>query len=153
MVALPPIVGRGWVGEDRVSKKGRAKLGDGVAASVLAGEGAINPYKRLCGRVWGLPPPCSQRAQGGKRNMPLGPPMASYSPVGGKGRLVPTTWVSLLTAETVEAPARMPAHSRASTPSCGGREGINGTGGSRRSEAHHMWASFLYYSFVDKIIV
>ena len=41
--ALPPIVGRGWVGEDQVGKKGRAKLGDGVAASVVAGEGAINP--------------------------------------------------------------------------------------------------------------
>jgi hypothetical protein len=40
--ALPPIFGRGWVGEDRVGKKGRAELGDGIAASVVAGEGAIN---------------------------------------------------------------------------------------------------------------
>jgi hypothetical protein len=48
------------------------------------------------------------------------------------------TWVSLSTAETVEAPSRMPAHIRASTPSRGGREGINGTGVSRRPEAHHM---------------
>ncbi len=55
--APPPIVGRGWVGEDRVRKKGWAELGDGVAASVVAGEGAINPYKQSCGRVWELPPP------------------------------------------------------------------------------------------------
>jgi len=55
--ALPPIVGRGWVGEDRVGKKGWAELGDGFAASVVAGEGAIDPYERSCGRVWGLPPP------------------------------------------------------------------------------------------------
>ena len=40
---LPPIVGRGWVGEDRVSKKGRAELGNGVAAFVVASEGVINP--------------------------------------------------------------------------------------------------------------
>jgi hypothetical protein len=85
--------------------------------------------------------------------MPLGPPMASGSPIGGKGRLVLMTWVSLSTAETVEVPARMPAHIRASTPSRGGREGINWTGVSRRPEAHHMWASFLYYSFVDKVII
>jgi hypothetical protein len=85
--------------------------------------------------------------------MPLGPPMASCSPVGGKGRLVPTTWVSLSTAETVEAPARMPAHIRASTPSHGGREGIDGTGVSCRPQAHRMWASFLYYSFVDKVTI
>jgi hypothetical protein len=51
-----------------------------------------------------IPPPCLQRAQGGERNVPLGPPMASYSPVGGKGRLVPKTWVSLSMAERVEAP-------------------------------------------------
>ncbi len=24
---------------------------------MVAGEGAINPYKRSCGRVWVLPPP------------------------------------------------------------------------------------------------
>ncbi len=55
--ALPPIVGRGWVGEDRVGKKGWAELSDGFAASLVAGEGAIDPYKRSCGHVWGLPPP------------------------------------------------------------------------------------------------
>jgi hypothetical protein len=63
------------------------------------------------------------------------------------------TWVSLLTAEMVEAPERMPAHIWASTPSRGGREGIDGTGVSRCPEAHHMWASFLYYFFVDKEII
>jgi hypothetical protein len=104
-------------------------------------------------RVGTSPPPCSQRAQGGERNMLLGPPMASCSPVGGKGRLVPTTWVSLSTAKTVKAPVWMPVHIRASTPSCGGREGIDGTGVSRRPEAHRMRASFLYYSFVDKVII
>jgi hypothetical protein len=41
--ALPPIVGRGWVGEDQVGKKGWAELGDSVAASVVAGKGAIYP--------------------------------------------------------------------------------------------------------------
>jgi hypothetical protein len=41
---LPPIVGREWVGEDPVSQEGWAKLGDGFAASVVAGEGAIDPY-------------------------------------------------------------------------------------------------------------
>jgi hypothetical protein len=46
--ALPPIVGRRWVGEDRVGKKGRAELGDGVAASVVAGKDAIDPL--------GIPP-------------------------------------------------------------------------------------------------
>jgi hypothetical protein len=85
--------------------------------------------------------------------MPLGPPMASCSPVGGKGRLVLTTWMSLSMAEMVKAPARMPVHIRASMPSRGGREGIDGTGVSRRLEAHRMWASFLYYSFVDKVII
>ena len=85
--------------------------------------------------------------------MPLGPPMASCSPVGGKGRLVPMTWVSLLTAEMVEAPERMPAHIWASTPSRGGREGIDGTGVSRRPEAHRLWAPYLYYSFEGKVII
>jgi hypothetical protein len=84
--------------------------------------------------------------------MPLGPPIALCSPVGGKGRLVPTTWVSLSMAEMVKAAAQMPVHIWASTPSCGGREGIDGTGVSRRPEAHRMWASFLYYSFVDEVI-
>ncbi len=46
--ALPPIIGRGWVGEDQVGKKGWAKLGNGIAASVVASEGAINPL--------GIPP-------------------------------------------------------------------------------------------------
>ncbi len=86
--------------------------------------------------------------------MPLGPPMALCSPVGGKGRLVPTTWVSLLMAEMIEAPMRMLAHIRASTLSRGGKEGIDGTGVSRRPEAHRVWASFFkYYSFVDKVII
>ena len=85
--------------------------------------------------------------------MPLGLPMASCSPVGGKGRLVPMTWVSLAMAEMVKAPVQMPAHSWVSTPSCGGREGIDGTGVSHRPEAHPMWASFLYYSFIDKVII
>ncbi len=85
--------------------------------------------------------------------MPLGLPMALCSPVGGKGRLVPTTWVSQSMAETVKVPTRMPAHIWASTPSHGGREGINGTGVSHRPEAHRMWVSFLYYSFVDEVII
>jgi hypothetical protein len=79
--------------------------------------------------------------------VPLGPPMASCSPVDGKGRLAPTTWVSLLTAETVEAPARMPMCNQASTQSHGGREGINGTGVSRHPEANCRIASFAYYSY------
>ncbi len=45
------------MGEDQVSKKGRAELGNGIAASVIAGKGAIDPYERSCGRVWGLSPP------------------------------------------------------------------------------------------------
>ena len=49
----------------------------------------------------------------------------------------------------VEVPAQMIAHSRASTPSCGGKEGI-GTGVSRRPEANRRIASFLYYSFRRK---
>jgi hypothetical protein len=111
------------------------------------GEGAINPCKQSCGQIWGLPPPCLQRAQGGERNVTLGPPMASCSPVGGKGRLVPTTWVSLLTAEMVEVPARMPAHIRTSMPSRGGREGIDGTSVSHCPEANRRVASFVYYSY------
>jgi hypothetical protein len=108
-------------------------------------EGDINPCKRLCGHAHGLSPPCLQRAR--KGSVPLGPPTASCSPVGGKGRLVPTTWVSLLTADTVKAPARMPAHIRAPTPSCGGREGIDGTGVSRHPEANCRFALFMYYSY------
>ncbi len=79
--------------------------------------------------------------------MPLGLPMASCSLAGGKGRLVPMTWVSLSTAEMVEVPARMPARNRASMPSWGGREGINGTGVSHRPEANHRIASFVHYSY------
>jgi hypothetical protein len=93
-----------------------------------------------------FPPPCLPRAQSGKGSVPLGPPTASCSPVGGKRRLVPTTWVSLLTAETVKAPVRMPAHIWMSMPSHGGREGINGTGVSRHPEANRRFASFVYYS-------
>ncbi len=95
------------------------------------------------------PPPCSRRTQGGEREMPLGPPMASCSPVGGRGRLFPETLESESTGEMVEVPARMPAHGRASTPSRGGREGI-GTGVSRRPEANRRIASFLYYSYRRK---
>ena len=48
--------------------------------------------------------------------------------------------------------ARMPAHNGMETPSKGGQEGIVWTGVSRRSEAYCTGASFLYYSFVDKVI-
>jgi hypothetical protein len=81
--------------------------------------------------------------------MPLGLPMASCSPVGGGGRLFLVTPESESTGEMVEVPARMPAHSRASTPYRGGREGI-GTGVSRRPEANCRIASFLYYSYRRK---
>jgi hypothetical protein len=96
-----------------------------------------------------FPPPCSRRTQGGEREMPLGPPMASCSPVGGRGRLFLATLESESTGEMVEVPARMPAHGRASTPSRGGREGI-GTGMSHRPEANRRIASFLYYSYHRK---
>ncbi len=96
-----------------------------------------------------FPPPCSQRAQGGENNMPLGLPMALCSPVGGGGRLFPATPESESMGEMVKVPAWMPAHSRASTPSRGGREGI-GTGVSRRPEANRRIASFLYYSYRRK---
>ncbi len=96
-----------------------------------------------------FPPPCLQRTRGGEREMPLGPPMALCSPVGGGGRLFPATPESELTGEMVKVPARMPAHSRASTPSRGGREGI-GTGVSCRPEANRRIASFLYYSYRRK---
>jgi hypothetical protein len=81
--------------------------------------------------------------------MPLGPPMASCSPVSGGGRLFPATPESESPEEMVEVPARMPAHSRASMPSRGGREGI-GTGVSCRPEANRRIASFLYYSYCRK---
>ncbi len=95
------------------------------------------------------PPPCLQRTRGGEREMLLGPPMALCSPVGGGGRLFPATLESESTGEMVKMPARMPAHSRASTPSRGGREGI-GTGVSHRPEANRRIASFLYYSYRRK---
>ena len=75
--------------------------------------------------------------------------MASCSPVGGGGRLFPVTLESELTGEMVQVPAQMPAHSRASTPSRGGREGI-GTGVSRRPEGNWRIPSFLYYSYRRK---
>jgi hypothetical protein len=81
--------------------------------------------------------------------MSLGLPMASCSPVGGRGRLFPATLESESTGEMVEVPARMPAHGRASTPSRGGKEGI-GTGVSCRPEANQRIASFLYYSYRRK---
>jgi hypothetical protein len=73
-------------------------------------------------------------------------PMASSSPVGSKGRLVPTTPFGLSSVETVEAPAQMPAQGGAVTPSRGGREGIDGSGVSRHPEANRRNASFVYYS-------
>ncbi len=96
-----------------------------------------------------FPLPCLRRTQGDEREMPLGPPMASCSPVGGGGRLFPATPESELAGEMVKVPAWMSAHSRASTPSRGGREGI-GTGVSRHPEANCRIASFLYYSYCRK---
>ncbi len=84
---------------------------------------------------------------------PDGQPMASCSPVGGRGRLFPETPESALMGETVEAPAWMPAHSGASPPSRGVREGIDGTGVSRRPETTRRIASFLYYSLVEEEII
>ena len=43
--ALPPIVGRGWVGEDQVGKKGWAELSDGLVTPEVTGKGAINPWQ------------------------------------------------------------------------------------------------------------
>ncbi len=80
---------------------------------------------------------------------PEGQPMASCSPAGGGGKLFPATPENESTGEMVEVPAQMPAHSGASTPSRGGREGI-GTGVSRRPEANRRIASFLYYSYRRK---
>jgi hypothetical protein len=60
------------------------------------------------------------------------------------------TWVSLPMAETVKVPARMAAHIWASMPSHFGREGIDGTGMSRRPEANRMIASWLYYIYCRK---
>ncbi len=82
-----------------------------------------------------------------------GQPMALCSPVGGRWRLFPETLESVSTGETVEAPARMPEHSGASLPSRGGREGIDGTGMSRRPETTRRIASFLYYSLIEEEII
>jgi hypothetical protein len=79
--------------------------------------------------------------------------MASCSPCGDRGRLSLATPESVSMEETVKAPARMPAHSGASPPSRGGREGIDGTGVSRRPETTRRIASFLYYSLVEEEII
>ncbi len=42
----PPKLRSGEEGEDRAGTEGRAKLGDGFATPVGAGEGAINPTER-----------------------------------------------------------------------------------------------------------
>jgi hypothetical protein len=84
---------------------------------------------------------------------PDGKPMASCSPVGGRGRLFPDTPESVSTGKTVQAPARMPAHSGASPQYRGGREGIDGTGVSRRPEKTRRIASFLYYLLVGEEII
>jgi hypothetical protein len=68
--------------------------------------------------------------------------MALCSPVGGKGRLVPTTWVRMLTAEMVKEPAWMPAQNWASMPSHFGREGIDGTSVSHPPKTFQRKASF-----------
>ena len=36
---------------------GAADLGDGIAAPVVAGEGAIDPFEQSYGRAWGRSPP------------------------------------------------------------------------------------------------
>jgi hypothetical protein len=56
-VGLPPL----WVGEDRVSKKGWAELGDGLVAPEVMDEGAIDPWRPyLVAPVGG----CKQPADG-----------------------------------------------------------------------------------------
>jgi hypothetical protein len=104
------------------------------------------------------PPPCSCGPWSGEGDaMPREPesflrpedPVASCSPVVGKGRLGPTTLLRVASVETVEAPARMPAQGGPSMPSCG-REGINGSGVSCRPVANHINASFVYYSSCRK---
>ena len=104
------------------------------------------------------PPPCSCGPWSGEGDtMPreledlLWPedPVASCSPVVGKGRLGPTTLLRVASVETVEAPARMPAQGGAATPSRGGREGI-GTGVSRCPDGNWRIPSFLYYSYRRK---
>ncbi len=68
-------------------------------------------------------------------------PKASFSPIGGEGRLVPTSLLKVASAEMVEAPARMSALAKATMPSRGGREGIIRTGVSRSLEANWKNAS------------
>ena len=68
------------------------------------------------------------------------------------GRLFPSM-PRVLMALMVVPSARMPAQDGMATPSKGGREAIVGTGVSHRPEAHCGWASFLDYSFVDKVII
>ena len=120
------------------------------------------PTTHMSGRRTGLmynPPPCSCGPWSGEGDaMPREPedlrwpedPVASCSPVVGKGRLGPTTLLRVALVEMVKAPAWMPAQGGAATPSCGGREGIVGTGVSRRPEANRRIASFLYYSYRRK---
>ncbi len=73
---------------------------------------------------------------------PDGHPMVLCSSVGCRGRLFPETLESVSTGETIKMPARIPAHSGASMPSCGGREGIDRTGMSHRPETTRRIASF-----------
>jgi hypothetical protein len=67
-----------------------------------------------------------------------------------RGRLLTSTPVSASMALTVVPSARMPAQDGMAMPLKGGKEGIVGTGMSRRPEAHRKSASFLYYSFVGR---
>jgi hypothetical protein len=57
---LSPIVG-GWEGDDQVGEKGQAEFGDGLAAPVVTGEGAIVPWQ-----PWGVAPVggCGRPADG-----------------------------------------------------------------------------------------
>jgi len=52
----------------------------------------------------------------------------------------------LSSGEMVKAPARMPVQGGATTPSCGGRKGIDGSVVSRHPGANFRNASFVYYS-------
>ena len=63
----------------------------------------------------------------------------------------PTTLLRVALVETVVAPTRMPAHDGATMPSCGGREGIVGTGLSCHPKENPRTASFLYYSYHKKV--
>jgi hypothetical protein len=85
--ALPPIVGRGWVGEDQVGKKGRAKLGDCLVAPEVMGKAAIDPWQPyLVAPVGGckqpadgvLSPPCSQTEQSGEGNVMVLTPQRTW---------------------------------------------------------------------------